>query len=126
MLSFAYALVQISLYYSGQVISPSDGSRLYVFNGSNEKIEWLLDPSKTFNARSWSFESSHGGNEYLGSISRTGDIDVATKLYDVGIEEPATLLLNNVNASYDGIYKFAFSTTTPGVSKVVVIVPGGF
>jgi hypothetical protein len=125
-LSFVYTLVQISLRYLGQIISPPDGSELFVLNGSNVRIEWSLQDGLTINYRSWTFKRNSGADVFLGSISRTGTIDIATKLYDVDIEKPATLVLNNVNASYEGRYEFNLITTGPTIYSVLVIVPGEF
>ena len=126
MLSFVYTLVQISLRYLGQIISPPDGSELFVLNGSNVRIEWSLQDGLTINYRSWTFKRNSSADVFLGSISRTGKIDIATKLYDVDIEKPATLVLNNVNASYEGRYEFNLITTGPTIYSVLVIVPGEF
>jgi hypothetical protein len=115
------------LCYLGQINSPADGSELFVLNGSNVRIEWSLQSSLTINYRSWAFKSNSNSSAFLGFISQPGDIRVSTKLYDIDIEKPATLVLNNVNASYGGKYTFILQlTSAPILSSVVVIVPGEF
>ena len=114
----------------GQIILPPGGNSLTILNGSTAKIEWSLDPTVNLAAillRSWTFKSSRGGkDDFLGSISQPGDITISTKLYEVEIEKPATLVLKNVNASYDGTYEFALLAPGTSVSEVVVVIPGKF
>ena len=114
----------------GQIILPPGGNSFIILDGSTAKIKWSLDPTVDPTAiifRSWTFKSRRGGKEkFLGSISGAGKITIATKSYEVGIKNPATLLLKNVNASYDGTY--VFSLLSPGLSssKVDVIIAGKF
>ena len=101
-----------------------------ILNGSTAKIEWSLDPTVDPAAiviRTWTFKNSRGGKlEPLGSISQAGDITVSTKLYEVEIKPPATLVLKNVNASYDGKYVFTLLSPGPSKSEVDVIIAGKF
>ena len=94
------------------------------------KIKWSLDPVLFTNiSRSWSFKSSASGkDEILGKVSRAGDITIVTRLYEVEIEKPATLVLKNVNGSYNGTYKFTLYPGLPdlSISEVVVFVTGKF
>ena len=75
----------------------------------------------------WSFTSS-GGNktELLAQISgENGDV-IDTKLYEVDVIKPATLVLKNVNESYDGTYVFTAITAKTGISQVTVFIAGKF
>ena len=94
------------------------------------RIKWSLDFVLSTNInRTWSFKSSASGkDEILGEISRAGDITIVTRLYEVEIEKPATLVLKNVNGSYNGTYKFTLypGLHDPSISEVVVFVAGKF
>ena len=77
--------------------------------------------------RSWSFKRSAGnGAELLAEIYRSGILTIYTKLYEIDIEEPATLVLKNVNASYNGTYKFIFGSSKFDESTVDVFIASKF
>ena len=101
-----------------------------LLNESMAKIEWSIEPSLSNSSivfRSWSFISSDGTAALLARIGSDNKVVINTKLYEVDIEKPATLVLKNVNGSYNGTYQFTL-TTTAGVSasEVVVFVAGKF
>ena len=54
----------------------------------------------------------------LASISRDGDAQILTSLYDVAVEKPGTLVLKNVNLTYNGTYRFSLG---PGGNYVVLV-----
>ena len=94
-------------------------------NGSTAKIYWTLQPgvSTVSTIRTWFFQRSAGhGAELLAEISRAGALTIFTKLYEIDVEEPAALVLKNVNASYNGTYEFSFSSSKLYVSKVDVFI----
>ena len=100
---------------------------------SNEpiaKIKWSLDgnlPTTSIRFRSWSFKSSSGGKEKsLAQISGDDPSQILTKLYEIDIEKPATLVLKNVNESYDGTYEFTLISSGTNISEVVVFIAGKF
>ena len=101
-----------------------------VLSGSTKKIEWALYPRTPYPTnmyRSWTFKSSRGGkDEFLGEISRSGRIKIFTKLYEVDIKSPATLVLKNVNGSYNGTYEFTLESYSTVISKVEVFIAGKF
>ncbi|CAB4044487.1 muscle, skeletal receptor tyrosine kinase-like, partial, partial [Paramuricea clavata] len=74
-------------------------------------------------SRTWCFKSSASGKDViLGKISRAGDITIVTRLYEVEIEEPATLVLKNVNGSYNGTYVFTLLSPGPSTYEVAVFI----
>ena len=99
-------------------------------NESIAKIEWSLDgnlSTTSISIRSWSFRSSSVGKEEL--LARIIDDDqpaIVTKLYEIDIEKPATLVLKNVNESYDGTYEFTLISSGTRTSEVVVFIAGKF
>lgn len=60
----------------------------------------------------------------LARIIHDGPSQIRTKLYEVAIEKPATLVLKNVNGSYDGTYQFTLVTFHIDISEVVVFIAG--
>ena len=93
--------------------------------GSTNKIMWSFDNDITeFSSRTWTFTPSDGGSQVgLAIIIGHGDVAKSTTLYDVAVEKPATLVLKNVNLTYNGTYQFSLS---PGASasEVVVYIAG--
>ena len=96
---------------------------MVLLSGSTAKIEWSLGRS-TGNVffRAWSFISNSGKkSEVLAQISgENGDVVIDTKLYEVDVIRPATLVLKNVNESYDGTYVFTAITAGTSISQVTV------
>ena len=97
-------------------------------NKSIAKIDWSLGPSISIESilfRSWSFTKSGSDNdELLASISNDGPAMISTNLYEVDIEKPTTLVLKNVNASYNGTYELTLLAPGSSVSEVVVFIAG--
>ena len=96
-----------------------------VLPGSTVNIIWSFndDVSKVL-SRAWYFTSSDGSfvNKLLASIFRDGQIQIEDSgLSGISIVEPATLLLKNVNQSYDGTYRFDLSGRGGGGSSRVVV-----
>ena len=81
-------------------------------------------------ARSWFFTSSDGSfvDERLAVIIFDGQPQIDnTGLSGVSIVKPATLLLKNVNQTYNGTYRFDLSGRGgSGSSQVVVIIASKF
>ena len=110
----------------GQITSPAGGANMTVLPGSNVTIPWLFnDTISGVSYREWRFTSSDGSfvGKPLASISDDGMPDIKDSgLSGVAILKPATLLLKNVNQSYDGTYRFILVATEGGRSEVVVYI----
>ncbi|XP_028416901.1 tyrosine-protein kinase-like otk [Dendronephthya gigantea] len=110
----------------GQLQAPSAGSTLVFTNGSTAKITWpyKADISK-LNFRSWSFISSKTKKlETLATIVGNGTsvTKSASSLHDFEIETPTTLILKNIDVTYDGTYQFVLTPSRDAVSNVVVYI----
>jgi hypothetical protein len=83
--------------------------------GTTSKIKWSFDAriSKVI-FRAWYFTSSDSAaEEVIAYIRRDFDIQIVnSSLPGVAIEKPATLVLENVDSSYNGTY--GFQIATPG------------
>ena len=74
--------------------------------------------------REWRFTSSDGSslNKRLARIIDDDDPEYFNSgLSGVSIVKPATLVLNNVNQTYDGTYGFLLSAPVGGGSSKVVV-----
>ena len=103
---------------------------MIVLPGSTVNITWSFndDVSQVF-SRAWFFTSSDRSfvNKRLASIFDNGDPRIANSgLSGVTIIKPATLLLKNVNQTYDGTYRFDLSGPVGGRSEVVVFIASKF
>ena len=95
--------------------------------GSTKKIMWsFTDDVNNIVLRSWSFTPSDSRpSVVLAIIASDGDVQILTTSYEFAVEKPATLVLKNVNLTYNGIYEFSLS---PGGSSsdVFVYIAGKF
>ena len=114
----------------GKITSPPPGTRLTFLPGSTAKIQWAFDDdiSRVF-YRLW---------RYFGTSSDSSQVellvailsDQAPEVYNsslsgVSIEKPATLVLKDVDLSYNGTYQFQLlASGTVESSKVVVFIAG--
>ena len=95
-------------------------------NGSNANITWSFnDDISTLVTRIWYFTSSDGSfnAERLARISDNEE----PRIYESGLSwvtivKPATLVLKNVNQTYNGTYRFSLTAHTNGDSSVVVFI----
>ena len=115
----------------GQVISPPDGTRLTFLNGSTANITWSFDDKiSTVSYRAWHFTSGDGSivGKRLGRIidNDKPEIDKDSGLLGVKIIRPASLILENVNQTYSGTYRFDLSAGVGGKSEVVVFIASKF
>ena len=87
---------------------------------------WSFDDDiKSFSIRTWIFTPSDGRPQVgLARIIGDGDVEILTTSYEVAVEKPATLVLKNVNLTYDGTYQF--SMPRAGSSEVIVYIAGKF
>ena len=84
------------------------------------ELYWCIE----IRLRAWFFTSSDGkfSDKLLAEISRDNDPVIETQKLDVDVEKPATLILNNVDMTYNGTYTFYL--TPVGVSTVNVFIAG--
>ena len=110
----------------GQIISPPDGTELTFLNGSNANITWSFkDDISKVDSRVWRFTSSDGSfnSERLARIIDDEEPRIdESGLSGVSIVKPATLILKNVNQTYNGTYRFALGAVNSGDSDVVVFI----
>ena len=113
--------------FLGKIIPPSDGTSLTFTAGSTEKIVWsFTDDITTFSTRTWIFTPSNGQSRVgLAKIDGDGDVQIFTTLFEVAVEKPATLVLKNVNLTYNGTYHFSLIPDA-SPSEVVVYIAGKF
>ena len=126
-----FIILKNNLVCLGQITSPPDGSRLYFLNGSTANITWSFDDKvSTVSFRAWFFTSSDGSivGKRLGRINDEDKlrIDGNSGLSGVKIIKPATLILENVNQTYNGTYVFDLTAPNGGRSKVVVFIASKF
>ena len=113
----------------GQV---KDGDRVVLPPEGLAKVQWQFNVKdiKKVTSRYWYFTSSDGtfDDEFLAQIDGDGTPVIKSKrLAGLKIEKPATLVLKNVNQSYNGSYVFHIVAGSGGsVSKVTVIIAGMF
>ena len=77
--------------------------------------------------RLWIFTPRYGLGlpENLASISGAGAVFIHSSLIQFAVEKPATLVLKNVDSSYDGEYLFGL-TSAESYSYVTVSITGKF
>ena len=94
--------------------------------GSIAKIQWSFDdPIRGLVLRAWYFTSSDEPQreEQLARIFRHKDPQIYnTSLPAIAIEKPATLVLENLNRSYDGTYRFVLFPSVGIRFEVEVVV----
>lgn len=121
------------LTFVGQIKKPwpLDGDKLIFLPGSTVKIKWKFQVSDISDVRFryWYFTSSNGRfkEDLAEAIKNNNPVILTTRLTGVSIEEQATLVLKNVNESYDGVYKFILTASSAsGSSEVRLIIAGAF
>ncbi|XP_028399290.1 hemicentin-1-like [Dendronephthya gigantea] len=109
----------------GQITSPLNGKSFIFLNGETANITWSFkDDISKVGYRAWYFTSSNGvfSGHKLGGIIDDDPPTKTTSLFDVEIKKPGTLLLKNVNLTYDGTYRFDLIAPVGGRSTVVVFI----
>ena len=108
-----------------EITSPPDGTHMIVLPGSTVTITWSFKVTLSdVSFREWRFTSSDGlfVRKPLASIVRDeAPLVEDSGLSGVSIIKPATLLLKNVNQTYDGTYRFDLSGPGGGGSARVVV-----
>ena len=109
-------------------IRPPSGTKMIFLNGTTARIKWTLISVTDIDFRKWSFTSSDGKivNKNLATIIYDNPPVIKTRLLNITVEPPATLVLNNVNKTYDGTYKFTLGANPDGLVNVVVFIVGKF
>jgi hypothetical protein len=96
--------------FIGQITSPPKGTKLIFLPGSTVNITWSFSNNiSTVLSRAWYFTSSDGSfsAKRLAIITKNEEPKIdESGLSGVTIVKPATLILKNVNQSYDGTYQF--------------------
>ncbi len=86
------------------------------------------DVIHVFTRRTWSYVYSNSRTpKVLAFLDGENDLKIQPTLFEVAVEKPATLVLKNVNETYNGKYQFSLSPSN-GVttSDVVVFIAGKF
>jgi hypothetical protein len=105
----------------GVIVSPAEGTKVTFIPGSTGNITWKVDDdiSDLLN-RAWRFTRRGGSKEeLLATIADDDPRKIRSSLLGVEIEKPATLLLKNVNQSYNGEYKFSLTTKSASVPETI-------
>ena len=114
----------------GKIIPPPDGTTLYFSTGkSRARIQWSFDDKiSDVISRAWSFESSDGSiRERLARIVNDATPNIVAKsLPGVEILKPATLILRNVNQTFNGTYYFELTLFRTTTSSVAVFITSKF
>ena len=118
------------LYCSGQIKAPTKGLTLTFLPGTNGTIDWSYTGSiSDVQLRTWFFSSSDGSRSgRLTAIFGNTESEKNTSLIrKFNIEEPAALVLIDVDETYDGMYSFALlkkGVLLPDTSEVTVYIAG--
>ena len=117
------------LFCLGKIVPPPDGTVLTFLPGSSRNITWDFDDeiSKVV-TRSWTFTSSGGlRSGTLGVIVFNSQPQIRKNVLPrVNIMKPATLVLNNVDYSFDGTYTFTITAVGSDTSNVIVFIASKF
>ena len=99
-----------------------------ISSGSTARILWTFDDNiQSFTRRYWSFTPRNSTWTVLAYITGNGPVVPLTSLYDFEVQKPATLILKNVNETYNGAHKFALVPSTGlGEHEVTVFVQVNF
>ena len=92
-------------------------------------IKWSFNDASKVLLRAWYFTSSDGSfvNKLLACIIRDGQPQIfSSGLSGLSILKPATLLLKNVNKTYNGTYRFLRIGPVCSMSKVSVFIASKF
>lgn len=95
---------------------------------STARIVWTFDDDiKSFSRRYWSFTSHDGTLITFAYIIGDGDVIILTSLFDFEVKKPTTLILKNVNETYNGTYKFTLAAINGvGEDEVAVFIASKF
>ena len=114
----------------GAVSPPSNRTSLIFAPGATAKIVWSFnDEIQSLSRRTWSliFPDGRLPTVVLAILDGDDDHRIQTSLFDVEVEKPATLVLKNVNQTYNGTYQFSLLPSIGAASsEVVVFIAGKF
>ena len=122
-----FGLSSLLFPFEGKVSAPSTGTSMVFARGSTERITWSFDDVITpLTRRVWSVTSRDARPLVaLALIDGDGPVRILTTLFDVSVEKPATLVLRNVNLTYNGTYKFDLLPSSGAASSEVVVYIAG-
>ena len=108
-------------------IRPDQNVLVFLKGSTHQKIEWSYTGINEPRLRIWYFTSSDGkfNKEPLAEIDRNDPYKKLSNALEFDIQPPATLILNNVNNSYNGTYRFELAPGGLG-SDVFVFITGKF
>ena len=94
--------------------------------GSTARIVWTFDDNIQSGINQfWIFSPPNGTFITLASAFGNGPVVPNRGLYDFEAKKPATLILKNVNETYNGKYKFQLAPSTGlGEDEVTVLIAG--
>ena len=124
----------ILLFGLAKITSPPDGTRMTFLPGSTAKLMWTVDNSSFLGISQYSWHLSRdeksNKTEQLASVL-LGKINISqSSLPGVAVEKPATLILKNIDLSYNGTYYFLIVSHSlltgykVRVSRIVVYIAG--
>ena len=90
--------------------------------GENVKLNWTYTSKQAVRHRAWYFTSSDGKfhEKLLARIFNDGNARLITREFDIEIIKPATLILKNVNRTYNGTYMFSIPPAQPVAVSVFI------
>lgn len=116
--------------FIGQIDLPPGGDKLILSAGSNGTIAWFTRDPDNVDYRSWSFTKSSGNKSrsVASSGAQGANVKYGNSGLDVRIQQPDTLVLINVNQSYDGLYRLNIISSVSGghTSDVTVYITSKF
>ena len=97
-----------------------------ISSGSTARILWTFDDNiQSFTRQFWSFTPRNGTSTVLANITGNGPVVPLTSLYHFEVRKPATLILKNVNETYNGAHKFTLVPSAGlGEDEVTVFIAG--
>ena len=122
--SFFYFVAAISLPFFGNVS--------YVTKGSDVSLPWTYNfGGATILLRQWFFSNTNRSFDLTPLISFAGatklPISSKSPFKNIDVNEPATLVLKNVNLDHNGTYRFIATVDgipTPPFSEILLIILG--
>ena len=108
--------IEISVCCLGKIISPRNGEEFVFLPGSTGNLTWNFDDDiSTIRTLNWYFIPSGGTKQIPLAAIRYNNSKPMTRIENCSIcgglvvWKPATLVLKNVNQSYNGTYQFQFN-----------------
>ena len=120
----------IIFYYLGQVYPPLNKTEIVVLSGVNATLNWTFVGDPLLATRTWYFTRRSPGSkeEEIAYKRRTDNADIlSSSLPRIEMEDPATLVLRNVDKRYNGKYRLLVAVSEGGgQSSVEFFIAGKF